>query len=75
MARTTAEKIQDHTAAGDSVTLINSLVGQSSLTTEDTATLQRNVDHLEIMIAKTDWDSGQSTTAFATAVAAGKAKL
>ena len=75
MARTSAEKTQDHTAAGDSVTLINTLVAQSSLTDDEKETIQRNVDHLELMVAKSDWESGQSTTAFSTAITAGKAKL
>ena len=37
MARTTAQKTQDYSAAGDSVKLINTLVAQSSLTDEEKA--------------------------------------
>ena len=75
MARTAAEKTQDYSAAGDSVTLINTLVAQSSLTDEDKETIKRNTDHLELMVAKTDWESSQSLTAFNTAITDGKAKL
>ena len=49
--RTAEEVAQIFSAAGDSVTLINSVAGQSSLTDEDKATLKRNVDHLEIIKA------------------------
>ena len=75
MARTAAEKTQDYTAAGDSVTLINTLVAQSSLTDEEKDTIQRNVDHLKIMTGKTDWESSQTMTAFNNAITAGEAKL
>ena len=75
MARTAAEKTQDYSAAGDSVTLINTLVAQSSLTDEDKETIKRNTDHLELMVAKTDWESSQSLTALNKAITDGKAKL
>ena len=75
MARTAAEKTQDYSAAGDSVTLINTLVAQSSLTDDDKATIKRNTDHLELMVAKTDWESSQSLTALNKAITDGKAKL
>jgi len=75
MARTADEKTQDYSAAGDSVTLINTLVAQSSLTDDDKATIKRNTDHLELMVAKTDWESSQSLTAFNKAITDGKAKL
>ena len=75
MARTAAEKTQDYNAAGDSVTLINALVAQSSLTDEDKETIKRNTDHLELMVAKSDWESSQSLTTFNKAITDGKAKL
>tara|TARA_R100000458_G_C8200221_1_gene191007 strand:+ start:501 stop:728 length:228 start_codon:yes stop_codon:yes gene_type:complete len=75
MARTAAEKTQDYKAAGDSVTLINTLAAKSSLTDEEKATIKRNTDHLEIMVAKSDWESSQSMTAFNKAITDGKAKL
>ena len=49
----TAAEIQAHyDAALDSVTLINTLMAQDSRTAEEQDTVDRNVDHLEIMIAK-----------------------
>jgi len=75
MARTAAEKTQDYSAAGDSVTLINALVAQSSLTDEDKETIKRNTDHLELMVAKSDWESSQSLTTLNKAITDGKAKL
>ena len=52
----TAEEIQAHyNAALDSVTLINELVALDSLDDEQTATVARNVEHLQIMVAKDYW--------------------
>ena len=52
MAERTAEEVaQVFSAAGDSVTLINSIAAQSVITDEDKDTLKRNVDHLEIIKA------------------------
>ena len=75
MARTAAEKTQDYSAAGDSVTLINTLAAKSSLTDEEKETIKRNTDHLELMVAKSDWESSQTMTAFNKAITDGKAKL
>ena len=78
--RTTDEVAEIFTNAGDSVTLINSVAGQSTITDEDKATLKRNVDHLEIIKAykKEDettsiWTS-ESFTAIDAAVTLGKSK-
>ena len=49
--RTADEVAAIYSAAGDSVTLINSVAGQSSISDEDKDTLKRNVDHLEIIKA------------------------
>ena len=49
--RTADEVAQIFKAAGDSVTLINSIAAQSTITDEDKDTLKRNVDHLEIIKA------------------------
>tara|TARA_R100001443_G_scaffold62691_1_gene72614 strand:+ start:42 stop:290 length:249 start_codon:yes stop_codon:yes gene_type:complete len=49
--RTADEVAQVFKAAGDSVTLINSIAAQSTITDEDKDTLKRNVDHLEIIKA------------------------
>ena len=81
MAEKTADEVAAiFTAAGDSVTLINSVAGQSSITDDDKDTLKRNVDHLEIIKAykKEDgttsiWTS-ESFTAIDAAVTLGKSK-
>ena len=52
----TAEEIAQHySAAMDSVNLINTLMAQDSRTTEEQDSVDRNVDHLEIMVAKDFW--------------------
>ncbi len=78
--RTAAEVAQVYTSAGDSVTLINSIVAQGTITDEDKETLKRNVDHIEIIKAykKEDgttsiWGSEDFST-YDAAVTAGKAK-
>ena len=81
MAEGTADEVaQIFSAAGDSVTLINSVAGQSTITDEDKDTLKRNVDHLEIIKAykKEDgttsiWTS-EDFTAIDAAVTLGKSK-
>ena len=81
MAERTADEVaQIFSAAGDSVTLINSVAGQSTITDEDKDTLKRNVDHLEIIKAykKEDgttsiWGS-ENFTAIDAAVTLGKSK-
>jgi len=78
--RTADEVAQVFKAAGDSVTLINSIAAQSTITDEDKDTLKRNVDHLEIIKAykKVDgttsiWTS-EDFTAQDAAVTLGKSK-
>ena len=78
--RTTDEVAKIYTSSGDSVTLINSIVAQSTITDEDKDTLKRNVEHLELIKAykKEDgttsiWGS-ENFTAHDAAVTAGKAK-
>tara|TARA_R100001594_G_scaffold150019_1_gene209653 strand:- start:49 stop:297 length:249 start_codon:yes stop_codon:yes gene_type:complete len=81
MAERTADEVaQIFSAAGDSVTLINSVAAQSTITDEDKDTLKRNVDHLEIIKAykKEDgttsiWTS-EDFTAQDAAVTLGKSK-
>ena len=79
--KTTDEVASIFSAAGDSVTVINAEVAKSSLTDEEKDTVQRNVDHLELIKAykKVDettsiWGS-EDFTAIDAAVTAGKAKL
>ena len=78
--RTADEVAAIYSAAGDSVTLINSVAGQSSISDEDKDTLKRNVDHLEIIKAykkldgKTSIWGSESFTAIDAAVTLGKSK-
>ena len=73
----TAEEIsQDYTAMGHSVELINGIIDGSKMADEETADRQsavdRNVEHLELMVAKDYWTS-EDMTAVNAAIAAGKA--
>jgi hypothetical protein len=72
-ARTTEERTQDHTAMGHSVDLINDIVAgnQDDLDAADRQDIvDRNVAHLELMVAKDDWD-GEDMTASNAAITAG----
>jgi len=71
---TTEEIAQNYSAAGDSVTLINALVAIETLTDEQKNTVSRNVQHLEIMVAKDYWTS-EDLAPFNSSIAAGKAKI
>lgn len=67
----TAEEIADHySAAMDSVNLINALMAQDSRTAEEQDTVDRNVDHLEIMVAKDFWTT-EDLTPLNNAITAG----
>ena len=58
METPTAEQIaQNYAASLDSVTLINELMALSSRDADQTATVARNVEHLELMVAKDYWTS------------------
>jgi len=78
--RTAEEVAQVFKAAGDSVTLINSIAAQSTITDEEKATLKRNVDHLEIIKAykkvdeKTSIWTTEDFTDIDKAVTLGKSK-
>ena len=82
MAEKTADEVAKiFSAAGDSVTVINTIAAQSTITDEDKDTLKRNVEHLEIIKAykKEDettsiWTS-ESFTAIDAAVTSGKSKI
>ena len=72
----TAEEIaQDYTAMGHSVDLINGIIDGSQMSEEEAVDRQdcvdRNVEHLEIMVAKDYWTS-EDMTAVNAAIAAGK---
>ena len=72
----TAEDIaQDYTAMGHSVELINGIIDGSKMADEEAAdrqsTVDRNVEHLELMVAKDYW-TDESMTAVNSAISAGK---
>ena len=74
MARTTEKKAQDYTAMGHSVTIITDVIAGNAMA-DDTAenkqsAVDRNVEHLELMVAKDDWGS-ESMTAVNAAIVAG----
>ena len=60
-----------HDAALDSVTLINDLMALSSRDDEQSATVARNVEHLQIMVAKTYWTDAQDLAPLNAAITAG----
>jgi len=77
MDELTAEQIAQHyTALGHSVDLINAIIAGTAMADDDAADKQdcvnRNVEHLEIMVAKDFWGSEDMTAADA-AITAGKA--
>jgi hypothetical protein len=77
MDEITAEEIAQHySAMGDSVDLINGIIAGTAMADDDAADKQdcvdRNVEHLEIMVAKDFWTSEDMTAANA-AITAGKA--
>ena len=70
----TAEEIQAHyDAALDSVTLITDLMALDSRNDDQTATVARNVEHLQIMVAKDYWTSDQPLAPLNAAITAGQA--
>ena len=73
--RTSEELAQDFTAMGHSVSLITDVIAGDAMEGEDAVDRQscvdRNVEHLELMKAKTDWGS-ESMTATTSAITAGK---
>ena len=71
---TAAEIAQHYSAAGDSVTLINELVALSERNDEQVDTVRRNVEHLEIMVAKDFWTT-EDLAPFNAAITAGNAVL
>ena len=72
--KTTEEIAQDYTAMGHSVSLINAIIGETAMA-DDTAedkqgAVDRNVEHLELMVAKDYW-TDESMTAVNSAITAG----
>ena len=72
--RTDAELLQDFTAMGHSVSLITDVIAGNSMADDIAADRQsavdRNVEHLVLMKAKSDWGS-ESMTATTNAISAG----
>ena len=72
--RTTEQLAQDYSAMGDSISLINAIIAGDSMADEEAEDRQdcvdRNTQHLEIMVAKDDWGSEDMTAANA-AISAG----
>ena len=77
MDELTAEQIAQHyTAMGHSVDLINAIIAGEAMADDEAADKQdcvnRNVEHLEIMVAKDFW-TGEDMTAANAAITAGNA--
>ena len=76
MDKTVEEIAQDFTAMGHSVELINGIIAGTSMIDEEAADKQsavdRNVEHLELMVAKDYWTT-EDMTATNAAITAGKA--
>ena len=73
----TAEEIaQDYTAMGHSVTVINKVIDGTQMADQSAEEKQdcvnRNVEHLELMVAKDFW-TDEDMTAVNAAIVAGKA--
>lgn len=69
----TPEQIaQDYSAALDSVTVITELMALSTRDADQTATVARNVEHLELMVAKDYWTT-EDLSPLNNAITAGKA--
>ena len=72
--RTDAELLQDFTAMGHSIALITDVIAGNAMADDIAADRQsavdRNVEHLVLMKAKSDWGS-ESMTATTNAINAG----
>ena len=72
--RTEEQLAQDYSAMGDSVDLITAIIAGESMADESAEDRQdcvdRNTQHLELMVAKDDWGS-EDMTAVNAAITAG----
>jgi hypothetical protein len=72
--RTTEQLAQDYTAMGHSVDLINAIIAGEQMADADAEERQdcvdRNVQHLELMVAKDDWGD-EDMTAVNAAISSG----
>ncbi len=69
---TTEEIAQHYSACMDSVNLINAVIAAPDDYTNDETVLQRNVDHLKVMVLKDYWTT-EDMSPLNAAIAAGKA--
>ena len=74
MSRTAEQKAQDYTAMGHSKDLINDIVAGNYdsdwSVSERQGTVDRNTEHLELMVALDDWGS-EDMTAINSAITSG----
>ena len=72
--RTAEELAQDYTAMGHSVDLINAIIAGDSMADDSAEDRQdcvnRNAQHLELMVAKEDWGDEDMSTINAAITAA-----
>ena len=72
--RTAEQLAQDYSAMGDSVALITDVIAGNSMAEDDAADRQdcvdRNTQHLELMVAKDDWGD-EDMAATNSAISAG----
>jgi len=72
--RTAEQLAQDYTAMGHSVDLINAIIAGEQMADADAEERQdcvdRNVQHLELMVAKDDWGD-EDMTAVNAAISSG----
>jgi len=72
--RTTEQLAQDYSAMGDSVAVITDIIAGDCMADESAEDRQgcvdRNTQHLELMVAKDDWGS-EDMTATNAAISAG----
>ena len=70
--RTAEQLAQDYSALGDSVSLITDVIAGNCMAEDDAADRQdcvdRNTQHLELMVAKNDWGSEDFTACNAAIV-------
>ena len=69
---TAAEIAQHYSAALDSVTVITDLMALDARDDDQTATVARNVEHLQLMVAKTYWTT-EDLAPLNAAITAGQA--
>ena len=69
---TAAEIAQHYSAALDSVTVITELMALSARDADQTAAVARNVEHLQLMVAKTYWTT-EDLAPLNAAITAGQA--